>query len=363
MRASAEKVRCAVVGCGSIAQVHGQVLHEMEDVEITAFADCILSRAQEMAEKFGGQAYASLEELLEKERPQVVHLCTPHYMHTPMAKICAERGVHVFTEKPPVISREQWAEFAALQDKVRVGVCFQNRYNRSVRLFHELLQSGRPGRLLGARAFVTWRRDAPYYTESGWRGSLATEGGGALINQSIHTLDLLVQFFGRAAGVEASMANRHLQGIIEVEDTLEATIDFGGRRAIFYATTAHCTNSPVLLELVCENCTMRMEEENVSLYWADGGTEHRTLPPADRARGKSYWGNSHGLCIRDFYRCLREEREFGNDIPGVRDTVELMLDVYDSARRRRPEKSPRPGERSTHAGDTGAGAGEAAHMV
>lgn len=326
-------MKSAVIGCGGIAQVHGAVLGGMAGVEMVAFADTIPQRAQAMADKFGGRAYASLEGLLDQESPDVVHLCTPHYLHTPMARACAERGIHVFTEKPPVISWGQWQEFSALQDTVRVGVCFQNRYNRSVRLFQELLESGRPGRLLGARAFVTWRREAPYYTESGWRGKLRTEGGGALINQSIHTLDLLVQFFGRADGAEASLCNRHLKGVIEVEDTLEAAIDFGGRTALFYATTNHCTDAPVLLELVCESCTMRMEEEHVSLYWADGTVEHRTLPPTGGTAtgGKSYWGHSHGLCIGDFYRCVREGAPFPNDIPGVRDTIELMLRIYDSA--------------------------------
>ncbi len=328
-----KKTKCAVIGCGSIAQVHGAVLGAMEDVEIVAFADILPQRAQQMAEKYGGRAYSSLDEVLEKEHPEIVHLCTPHYLHTPMAQTCAQKGVHVFTEKPPVISWEQWADFQALQDKVRVGVCFQNRYNRSVELFRQLLAEGSVGKLLGARAFVTWRRDAPYYTESGWRGKLSTEGGGALINQSIHTLDLLTQFFGTASGVEASLCNRHLKGITEVEDTLEAAIDFGGRQALFYATTNHCADAPVLLELVCENCTLRMEEEEVALRWADGTVEHRTLPPTGSlAVGKSYWGNSHGLCIRDFYRCVRDGEPFRNDIPHVADTMELMLKIYDCAR-------------------------------
>ena len=329
------RLKSAVIGCGGIAQVHGAVLRDMESANLIACADIIPQRAQAFGEKFGARAYSSLEELLEKEQPEVVHLCTPHYLHTPMAKLCAQRGIHVFTEKPPVIDREQWQAFSSLGDipGVRVGVCFQNRYNPSVRLLRELLESGKPGKLLGGRAFVTWSRDASYYTESGWRGKLATEGGGALINQSIHTLDLLVQFFGKASGAEASMANRHLKGVIEVEDTLEAAIDFNGRTALFYATTAYCANSPVMLELACENATLRMEEENVTLLWADGRTEHRSFPQGGGpGAGKAYWGSSHGLCIGDFYRCVQAGEPFPNDIPGVRDTMELMLAVYQSAR-------------------------------
>lgn len=328
------KLRCGIVGCGSIAQVHGAVLRGLEAAELVAFADTVPQRAQAMAETYGGRAYGSIEELLDKEPVDVVHLCTPHYLHTPMARLAAGRGVHVFTEKPPVISREQWADFSNLDTAagVRVGICFQNRYNPSVRLFEGLLESGRAGRLLGARAFVTWQREAPYYTESGWRGRWETEGGGALINQSIHTLDLLVRFFGKASRVEATMSNRHLKGVIEVEDTLEAAIDFSGRRALFYATTAHCANSPVLIELVCEHCTLRMEEPEVAIRWENGDVERRTMTQPSAGPGKAYWGSSHGLCIGDFYRCVLENAPFQNDIPSVADTMDLMLSIYEACR-------------------------------
>ena len=235
------------------------------------------------------------------------------------------------------MDRAQWADFQALEHApVRVGVCFQNRYNASVQLLRRLLDSGRPGKLLGARAFVTWKREAPYYTESGWRGSLATEGGGVLINQSIHTMDLLVRFLGRPRQVEASIANHHLKGVIEVEDTMEAYLDFGGPTALFYATTAYCANSPVLVELVCEHATLRMEEREVTVTWADGETQRHSFPEAQpAAQGKAYWGSSHGLCISDFYHSLRTGAPFPNDIPGIRDTAELMLATYESARQNR----------------------------
>lgn len=329
--------RVGVVGCGGIAQVHGAVLQHLEGVELAACADIRPERAKAFAENFGGKPYDSMDAMLDGEQLDAVHLCTPHYLHTPMVRMAVERGVHVFSEKPPVINWEQWAQLQELaKGPVRVGVCFQNRYNRSVGLLKDVLASGKTGRVLGARAFVTWHREAPYYTESGWRGSLKTEGGGALINQSVHTLDLLGQFLGRADRVEAVMANHHLKGVIEVEDMMEAYIQFGDARALFYATTAHCADSPVLLELVCENVTLRMEEQEVTLTWADGTRERHSLAaPKTAAAGKAYWGASHGLCIQDFYRCVREGKPFRNDIPGIKDTAELMLSVYQSAREHR----------------------------
>ncbi len=326
--------RVGVVGCGGIAQVHGAVLQHLEGVELVACADIRPERARAFAENFGGKAYDSMEAMLEGEQLDAVHLCTPHYLHTPMAKLAVERGLHVFTEKPPVINREQWEQFQELEKApVRVGVCFQNRYNRSVGLMKDVLRSGKAGKVLGARAFVTWHREAPYYTESGWRGALDTEGGGVLINQSVHTLDLLGQFLGRADRVEAVMANHHLKNVIQVEDMMEAYLQFGEASALFYATTAYCADSPVLVEVVCENATLRMEEQEVTLTWKDGTKEHFQLAaPKSPATGKAYWGASHGLCIADFYHCVRKNQPFRNDIPGIRDTAELMLAMYESAR-------------------------------
>ena len=322
--------RVGLVGCGGIAQVHGAALQELPGVELAACADIRPERARDFAEKYGGRAYASLEAMLEGERLDSLHICTPHSLHTPMAKLAAGRGLHVFTEKPPVIRWDQWREFQELEKApVRVGVCFQNRYNQSVHLLKEVLASGEAGKVLGARAFVTWHREAPYYTESGWRGSLETEGGGVLINQSIHTLDLLVRFLGKPTQVEATMTNHHLRGVIEVEDTLEAYLTFGDVHALFYATTAHCVDSPVLIELECEKVTIRMEEGELHLAWKDGTRQDFSLvPPKSPAAGKAYWGASHGLCIRDFYESLRKNLPFLNSISGVRDTVELMLETY-----------------------------------
>lgn len=327
------KRKAGIVGCGGIAQVHAKALAKSDFAELIACADIRLERSEAMARQYGPMsAYASLEEMLEKEPIEVLHICTPHSLHTPMARLAAKKGIHVFTEKPPVISWEQWAEFLALeQEKIRVGVCFQNRYNRSVRYLEDLLASGKPGKILGARAFVTWSRGAPYYTESGWRGSLTTEGGGVLINQSIHTLDLMVRFLGRPQAVEASMANRHLKGVIEVEDTLEAYLEFPGANGLFYATTAYCADSPVLLELACENVTLRMEESEVACLWKDGQKERISfeLPAAE---GKAYWGVSHEACIAGFYEAVAEGLPYQNDIESVKDTAETMLAVYSSAR-------------------------------
>ncbi len=322
--------KVGIVGCGGIAQVHAQVLSQMENVSFCACADIRMERAEKMAAAYGLKAYASLTEMLDDEALDVLHICTPHYLHTPMLAEAAARGIAVFTEKPPVIDRAQWTSFEAAAGKIPVGICFQNRYNPNVQALKALISGGELGKLLGARAFVTWKREASYYTDSGWRGTWETEGGGVLINQSIHTLDLLIYLMGKPDMVEGSMANHHLKGVIQVEDTLEAWLGYPEKTAVMYATTAYSQDAPVLLDFHFENAVVRLEGAELEIR-RDGETERQTFEnPA--ALGKGYWGTGHGTCIQDFYDALEKNRPYQNDTSSVRDTVDVMLSLYEQCR-------------------------------
>ena len=325
-------MKAVIVGCGNIGAVHAESIRRLEGASLCAAADIRPERAASYAEKYGCRAYASLEEMLEKERPDVLHICTPHYLHVPMTAYALQRGIHVFCEKPPVISEEQLDALtrAAAEGPGRAGFCFQNRYNPGVLFIRELLASGRLGKVKGARGIVTWNRGEAYYTQSGWRGRLETEGGGALINQSIHTMDLLGVFLGKPVSVEAQTANHHLPGVIEVEDMMEAYIRYADAAACFYATTAYTEDAPPLIELSCEKGIVRMEDPEVTIIWPDGRREHPETV-RKQALGKSYWGSGHLDCIADFYRCLRTGERFAQDLDGVRDTIRLMLAAYRSA--------------------------------
>ena len=320
-----------IVGCGGIAQVHAEVLHQLAGTHLAACADIVPQRAQAMAAKYGCRAYFSLEDMLGHERLDAVHLCTPHFLHAPMALAAAERGVAVFTEKPPVISRDQWALMEKAAEKAPVGVCFQNRYNPNVQEAKRLIEGGIYGAVLGARAFVTWQRGSAYYDEGSWRGRWATEGGSALINQSIHTLDLLVTLLGKPSLSETHMANRHLKGVIETEDTVEAFLILGGRPALFYASNAYAANVPVMLDIQLERAALRLEGGDMEIR-TDEKTERRSFQ-APQPLGKGYWGNGHISCIEDFYRCLASGEPYANRLENVRDTVMLVMEMYDQGRK------------------------------
>lgn len=330
------KRRVALVGCGNIANVHAALLSGMENVELCAFADCRKERAINFAERYGkgvARAYESLEELLVSEKPDVIHICTPHFLHVPMAVKALDSGCAVFMEKPPAMTMEQFEQLkeAYGRNNNYLGVCFQNRYNASTRKMDELLGEGRLGEVKGGRAFVTWNREAEYYGYSDWRGKLSTEGGGVLINQSIHTLDLLLHWMGEPEDVEASACNHHLNGVVEVEDTIEIFLRFpGGKRVCFYATTAYVSDSPVLLELECARGRIRLEEEKISVKYCDGEEEIYFLKAGD-IPGKSYWGSGHAACITDFYRCLESGTEYMNNLSSVENTMRVMSKAYERA--------------------------------
>lgn len=330
-------MKSAIVGCGSIATVHGTVLTQHIATTLTGAADINFPKAQKYAETYAATPYASLTEMLDAEKPDVLHICTPHYLHVPMAIEALQRGIHVFMEKPPVMTYAQLEELkiAAAKSDHLLGFCYQNRYNPCIQAAKKLIVSGETGKILGARAFVTWCRGEKYYTESGWRGKLATEGGGVLINQSIHTMDLLSYLLGKPNHIEASMSNHHLKEVIEVEDTLEAYLTFGDLHATFFATTSYCADIPPLIEIVCEHMTLRIEDPDLTILRPDAPPEKPHLD-ALLPIGKSYWGSGHLACISDFYHSIETGEPFALDLPRMEPSIRMMLGAYESAREHHP---------------------------
>ena len=325
--------RTGMIGCGGIARTHIWAIKHLEDAKIAALADTDIQKAKKLVEECLDEKvkiYQDYQEMITSEGLDVVHICTPHYLHVPMAIEALSKGISVFMEKPPAISMEQFQmlQNIARSNTAKLGFCFQNRYNQSTLVADEIIKSGRLGKVIGARAFVTWRRDEDYY-QSEWKGKLETEGGGALINQSIHTLDLLLRYFDEPTNVQASLLNHHLQGKVEVEDTVEAFMEFShGERACFYATTAYITDAPNILEFECEKGRLSIMDSIVTVK--EKGKEISYIPCKEKAGiGKSYWGSGHLSCIKDFYQKLSSDEPFQNDIAGVEKTMKTMMRIYE----------------------------------
>lgn len=325
--------KVGIIGCGGIAQVHGWVLQGMNGIELTAVCDVERDRAEALAKRYGAgttKMYTDWHMLCGSD-VDVVHICTPHFLHAPMAVELLRHGKAVFMEKPCAISREQFEELRR-EDRLhpgKLGFCFQNRYNETTLAVDRMIAEGRIGAVIGGRAFVTWRRDEDYYVGSPWKGSMTTEGGGALINQSIHTLDLLLRYLGMPEQVEATCSNHHLKGTIEVEDTVEAWMAFGdGKRSCFYASNGYVTDAPVLLELQGEKGRIAINGSEITLWTAEGGSEYFSYETKNGI-GKGYWGCGHQACIRDFYRCLEAGKTFQGNMRGVENTFDTMMRIYE----------------------------------
>lgn len=195
----------------------------------------------------------------------------------------------------------------------------------------QAVDSGELGKLLCLKGIVTWYRSPQYY-ESEWKGRWATEGGGVLINQAIHTLDLLQWFGGEVESIKGSVSTDALEGVIEVEDSAHAHLVFaGGATAVFYATNAYGVNSPVEVELVFEQGRLHLLGD--TLYLHRNGTSAVLSEPVPNDLGeKSYWGVSHGCQIRDFYEHVLAGRPYPLNGPEGYKALRLVTDIYESSR-------------------------------
>ncbi len=323
--------KAAIVGCGSIAKTHAENLAAMECVKITAVCDILPQRAESLAQTYAPQAkiYDDFETMLSREKFDVLHICTPHYLHCEMACAALKKDIHVLLEKPVCINMQQveLLQKAEKESQGKICISFQNRYLARNRKAKELIESGIAGKILGANGSVLWHRDAPYYINSHWRGFMATEGGGVMINQAIHTLDLMLWLCGEPDHLSATTANHHLKGIIDVEDTAEAYITFkSGVHGIFFATTANYTDAPISLKIACEN--MLLELKNDDLYI--DGIPQKLKDSIVMESGKAYWGVGHKMLFQDFYARLDTGEAMPIGVTEAAKALRVLLAIYAS---------------------------------
>lgn len=307
-----ENIGVGIIGCGAIFGVHADAIANNPSVKLIAVADIMEEKAKTAAERYQCTYYTDYKEILGDSRINAIHICTPHYLHAPMAIEALNVGKHVMVEKPVALNVKQAWEMveAARKNKKLLGVAFQNRFNNTSVKMKEILCEGRLGQIKGMKGLVTWHRDEPYYTQSGWRGKFATEGGGVLINQAIHTLDLMQWLAGEVEAIKGHVDTRVLDNVIEVEDTADATIYFkNGAVGLFYATNGYTTNSSVELEVHCEKGVLNIKDGNLTLT-AGKKTEHIT-DDHHNGKYKAYWGDSHKKLIDRFYHCIFNKDEKG----------------------------------------------------
>ncbi len=358
--------RIALVGLGAVAPVHLKAILNTKELELAALCDMdeakLLAFQKMLPEGVTPSCYQSLDALLEADLVDAYHLLLPHHEHEPAMKKLILRNKRFLCEKPLCHSlsaaeslmqsvrsaqstggcfalprTENGNGDEAVTDSIKLpqfGLCLQNRYNPSVREAKRLILSGELGALLHVTAEVLWMRPRSYFEAAPWRGLWAQAGGGCMINQAIHTIDLLTYLMGPIKQLRGKILNLLDLGI-EVEDSAMARFTYeNGATGYFQASLANSDNESVRISMRFEKGELRLND--YQLLWIEG-EKMQVLARDTKLQGdKTYYGASHETLIRRFY-ALDQDSHFEGEklVPELEDglpALRFIEAVYRSSR-------------------------------
>jgi len=330
-------VHVGLIGAGNISQTHARAAAAVPGVAVAAVFGANAAKARDLAAQHGAEAYDDIDAFLGHKPLEVVLIGSPSGVHASEGIAAARRGLHVLVEKPiDVTTARADALIAAAEEAgVRLGVFFQDRLKPGIVALKNLLSSGGLGRVLRVSARVPWYRPPDYYRLSRWRGTTALDGGGALMNQGVHTVDLLLWLLGDVARVQARTAT--LLHEIESEDTALALLEFeSGALGTLEATTAAYPGYARRVELSGTEGTVVLENDRIAaadlktprpeLLGGEGDANpSASSPVVSDARG-------HQRVIEDFLRAVESGGRPACDGHEGRRSVELVEAIYRAAR-------------------------------
>lgn len=341
-----------IVGCGMIAGFHARAIEDLRGARLAACFDERHAAARRFAEKEGCRAYPSLAEMLRDPDVDIVTICTPSGAHMDPAVASAEAGKHVIVEKPLEITLKRCDRIIDVcrRKKVKLSTIFPSRFHDSAVEMKRAVDAGRFGKLTVGDAYVKWYRSQQYYDSGQWRGTWELDGGGALMNQAIHSVDLLTWLMGPAAEIRAQTATlAHKR--IAVEDVAVATLRFAnGALGVIEASTAIYPGYLKRIELHGTRGTAVMEEEDIAT-WDFDAKDRRDASIRRKMRQRSSTGGGasdpsaigHHGHLRQFQDCLKAIKQ--NRPPAIdgregRRSVEIILGIYKAAESGRPVALP-----------------------
>ncbi len=333
-----------IIGCGMIANFHARAIADLDNARLVACYNRTAPKAEALAAQFGGDVYTDLDQMLARKDLHVVTICTPSGAHSEPTIAAARAGKHVIVEKPLDVTRERCQAMidACAQAGVKLATIFPSRFHQSSQLMKRAVEQGRFGKLALGDAYVKWFRTQEYYDSGAWRGTWEMDGGGALMNQAIHSVDLLLWLMGPVDEVMAHTATLAHERI-EVEDVATATLKFAnGALGTIVATTAGFPGSLKRIELSGSQGTAILEEEDIIKWeFAQAQPQDAELRAEMQGRTKTGGGagdpaaighHAHTLLFRDFLQAIEQDRAPSIDgAEGMR-SVELILAIYESAR-------------------------------
>lgn len=327
-------LKIGIVGCGNIFTMHATSCQYLPNAKLVGVCDIKKDRADKQAKKYGVNAYYDYKELIDKDKIDIVHICVPHYLHPIIAKYALEHGVHVLCEKPMSIRYEDALENVRIAEEkgVKYGIIFQCRFNDTARLVKENIDNGRLGKVLSARVVLTWCKPDEYYSLSDWKGTWDKEGGGVVIDQAIHSIDLANWFIDdEPVSIQAHLSNRG-HSIMEVDDTGEGLIRYkNGATLAFWAMNNYACDEAIEIRLCCEKGKVYMSYDDARIEFSDGGvlSVQQGAGDIEYEDGKEYWGFQHIREIADFYDAVERNREpliSGKEALKIQ---KLICDIYE----------------------------------
>ena len=319
-------LKIGIVGLGTISGAHLAAIEKNPDAELAAACDIDSSKRSVVGPDIA--FYTDLKTMLENEKIDCLHVCLPHYLNTTACIIAAEKNINVFMEKPVGIGRRDIKQLCGKLGSIKAGVCFQNRYNETTIALKEIISKETYGKVIGIKGIVTWSRDKKYYSTS-WRGNLEQAGSGVMMNQAIHTIDLMQYFAGPVAWVKGIMGNL-LHEELTVEDTACAHFSFeSGASGVFYSTVTHIHNSPVEIEVSFERAVLKIIKDKLMLIDEE---EHLLAQNSNDLGGKDYWGNKHSYAIKQFHNLLADKPGSSISVCEAAQSVYIIEAIANSAR-------------------------------
>jgi UDP-N-acetyl-2-amino-2-deoxyglucuronate dehydrogenase len=351
-------IRTALIGCGKVGQIHAAALRALPESEFVGVCDRDASRAAAFAQRFGSAPFSDVGMMLRGARPEAVVVCTPHPLHAAPVMEAAAAGVHALVEKPLAASLADCDAMLAAcsQAGTKLGVVSQRRLYEPVRRMKAAIDAGKIGKpVLGVFSMFSWR-DQAYYQSDAWRGKWATEGGGVLVNQSPHHLDMLQWFMGEIEEVTGCWANLN-HPYIEVEDTALAMIRFKGgslgsvvatlstRPGIYAKVHIHGSSGASVGVETDRGATFvagmsEIAEPPLNDLWTIPGEEGllARFQAEDREHFSRVSATSHyhALQIQDFLHAVRDNRPPMVTGEDGRRVVAMIDAIYRSHKERRP---------------------------
>ena len=333
-----------IVGCGMISDFHSAAIADIKNGKLVAVSSRKAENSQRLVDRYSIQAYSDYNEMLNRDDIDIVCVCTPSGAHMEPAVAAAEAGKHVIIEKPLEITLERCDAIIESCEKANVRLCaiFNSRFSDASQLVKDTVSSGRLGQLTLGDAYVKWYRSQDYYDSGDWRGTMELDGGGALMNQSIHAIDFLQYVMGPVESIQAftdTLAHKR----IDVEDVAVAALRFkNGALGVVEGTTAVYPGSLKKFEFSGTKGTIVLEEEDI-ITW-----EFEEEEPEDAEIKKQFTEKKSGGGGPAAPRAINHDnhrrqminliQSIENNIPHLvdgregRKAVEIILAIYQSSK-------------------------------